>query len=284
MDESRSDGQQKLGQFARGQPAEEVTEGGGSTAVPPRCLSFEIRGPFAHFRRVEGNVVKQTYRLMPRTTLAGMIAAMLGLPRDSYYQLFGPETSSVAIQPLGGLRTMNLPELTLTTTNNNDTMGLESHGSRSTVKITIPRPEAARQQHNYEVLVDPEYRVDIWLADEEHYAMLRKYLRDGYSHYTPSLGLSEHLAEVEFIGEYQPTGVSSDVVNVDSAVPSAIDNIVAEPGIQWSVERSPAFMEARDRGRVTTGFQSYAFRPDGGKLTVRDVEPAHLDGRTVLFA
>lgn len=268
------------------QDGDAVTESmqeGANVPVPPRCLSFEIRGPFAHFRRIEGNTVKQTYRLIPRTTLAGMVAAVLGLPRDSYYELFGPETSAVAIEPTRRLRTMSLPQLTLTTTNNNDTIGLETHGSASTVKITIPRPEAARQQHNYEVLADPGYRVDLWIQDEPHYDMLRECLQHGRSHYTPSLGLSEHLAEVEFIGEFEPEVVEGDTLSVVSAVPDAIDDVVVEAGVNWSVERSPAFMEAQARGRVTTGFRSYAFRTDGGPLTIRHPDAAIVDDRVVMF-
>lgn len=55
------------------------------TVAPNRCLSFTVRGPWGHFRRVEGNIVKQTYRIIPRTTVAGLIAGMLGIERDGYW-------------------------------------------------------------------------------------------------------------------------------------------------------------------------------------------------------
>jgi CRISPR-associated Cas5-like protein len=46
---------------------------------PNRCLSFTVRGPWGHFRRIEGNIVKQTYRIIPRTTVAGLWPPLLAL-------------------------------------------------------------------------------------------------------------------------------------------------------------------------------------------------------------
>ena len=47
------------------------------------CLSFTVEGPWAHFRRIDATTEKLTYRVMPRTTVAGLLAAVLGEPRDS---------------------------------------------------------------------------------------------------------------------------------------------------------------------------------------------------------
>lgn len=247
--------------------------------VPERCLSFELRGPFAHFRRIEGNVVKQTYRIIPRTTAAGLVAAVLGLDRDSYYEIFGPDCSRIAIEPLRELRSIDMPQLALST--NDATM--ESHGSTRTVKVRLPNPEADRQQHNYEVLVDPAYRIDLWLDNDAVYTDFREYLEQSRSHYTPSLGLSEHLAAVEYLGEFTPEPASDDELVVDSAIPNATDSIVVEPDLQWSVERSPAFMQTNGRGRVTTGFTTYAYRQDAGKITLKDVNVSEVDDRLVMF-
>ena len=71
-----------------------------TSTLPPRCLSFTVRGDFGHFRRVDGTVVRQTYKLPPRTTVAGLLSAVAGLERDSYYDQFGPDTSAVAISLL----------------------------------------------------------------------------------------------------------------------------------------------------------------------------------------
>lgn len=48
-------------------------------------LSFELCGKMAHFRKPYANATALSYTLPPRTTILGIIAAILELPRDSYY-------------------------------------------------------------------------------------------------------------------------------------------------------------------------------------------------------
>ena len=253
---------------------------GGSEWSPERCLSVTVRGPWGHFRRVEGNVVKQTYRVIPRTTVAGLLAAVLGIERDGYYELFGPERSAVAIEPIRELRTLNMPMNTLSTAAGD----LRSLNARGKISVKLPNPTRPRQQHNYEVLVEPAYRVDVALADDERYERLRETLAAGKSHYVPSLGLSEHLAELDFHGEFAvEDGADEEVVAVDSAVPNAVDDVVLDPDTRCGIEESPAFMRADAGGRTTTAFTTYAYNPDAEVLSVRDVDVSQVDGRTVVF-
>ncbi|MFQ3319710.1 MAG: CRISPR-associated protein Cas5h [Natronomonas sp.] len=247
---------------------------------PDRCLSFTLRGPWGHFRRIEGNIVKQTYRIIPRTTVAGLLAAVLGIERDGYYTLFAPENSAVAIEPVREIRTINMPMNTLSTAADN----LQSLNGRGKVSVKLPDPTALRQQHNYEVLVEPGYRVDVALADEERYSQLRETLVAGESHYVPSLGLSEHLAEIEYHGEFTIEAEPRDgTVEIDSAVPNAVDDVELEPGTRCQVEESPAFMQKDAGGRTTTGFTTYMYNPDAETLDVRDANPVDVAGRTVVF-
>ncbi len=252
-----------------------------NSELPKKCLSFTISGPWAHFRRVEGNIVKQTYRLIPRTTLAGLVAAMLGIGRDEYYELFAPERSAVAIEPVSELRAINMPQNTLSTAGEH----INRVPARNrTLRIGLPDPTELRQQHNYEVLVDPAYRIDLWIDDTARYEQLKRTLENGESYYVPSLGLSEHLATVEYHGEFAvEPGPDDEIVRVDSVVPEAVNSIVADAGTKYGIERSPAFMTATDSGRTTTGFAAYAYNPSGGALSVRDIEPSRVDGRSVVF-
>jgi CRISPR-associated protein Cas5h len=263
-----------------GQESLDERTDGGSEWSPKRCLSLTIRGPWGHFRRVEGNVVKQTYRIIPRTTVAGLLAAVLGIERDGYYELFGPERSAVAIEPVRELRTLNMPMNTLSTASGD----LWSLNGRGKISIKLPNPTKLRQQHNYEVLVEPAYRVDVALADHDCYERLHEALAAGKSHYLPSLGLSEHLAEIEFHGEFaiEDSTVEGDA-SVDSAVPNAVDDIVLDPDTRCGIEESPAFMTADSSGRTTTAFTAYTYSPDAESLRVKNVDASQVDGRTVVF-
>lgn len=255
-------------------------ESGSNTVRPDRCLSVTVRGPWAHFRRIEGNIVKQTYRVMPRTTVSGLLAAVLGLDRDSYYDVFAAGESAVAIEPVSELRTVNMPMNTLST----DDGAMHSLNSHGKLSVKLPDPSKLRQQHNYEVLVDPAYRLDVWLADDEQFEELRETLAAGKSHYVPSLGLSEHLAELEFHGTFDVEATSTGgVVAIDSAVPDAVDDVVPDADARCQVEQSPAFMARDPGGRTTTAFTSYAYNPDGGMLRVEGFDASVVDGRTVAF-
>lgn len=251
-----------------------------STEAPDRCLSFTVRGPWGHFRRIEGNIVKQTYRIIPRTTVAGLIAGMLGIERDGYYHLFSPDASAIAIEPTRELRTVNMPMNTLSTAHGD----LRSLNPRGKLSVKLPDPTNLRQQHNYEVLVDPSYRIDISLADSDRYQQLRDVLEAGKSHYVPSLGLSEHLAEIEYHGEFEvEDGPNENEITVDSAVPGAIDNILLSPETRCQIEESPSFMTTDDGGRMTTDYTTYTYNPDAGSLKVNNMNASRVDERTVVF-
>jgi len=134
------------------------------------------------------------------------------------------------------------------------------------------------------VLVDPAYRIDVALAAEDHYRRLREALAAGRSHYVPSLGLSEHLAQIEYHGEFEiESGASGKRVSVDSAVPDAVDDVILSPNTRCQIEESPAFMTTDSGGRTTTAFTAYTYNPDARSLDVRNVKPARVDGRNVVF-
>lgn len=263
---------------------------------PDRCLSLTVAGPWGHFRRVDGNTVKATYRLPPRTTVAGLLAAIAGYERDGYYDVFDRGRSGIAVQPVESSettretgpipRTMNLPENSLTTSNE----GMKAVNSRGKVSVRYPNPDVGRQRVNYEVLVDPAYRVDVWIDDEAAYDRLHDRLADGRSEYVPSLGLSEFLASVTFHGEYTPTPVEKDSepITVASALP-APDGIIPSVDHPHGTERSPGDMTTTSRpgeftGRKTTEFLRWAYSHDGTALSATGVEAYRVDERTVVFS
>lgn len=278
------------------------TDGGDAVShdeSPGRCLSLTVSGPWGHFRRIDGNTIKATYRLPPRTTVAGLLAAIAGYERDGYYDVFDRHSSGIAIQPVGGaaagrgtnrgsmIRTMNLPENSLTTSGE----GMKTVNSGGKVSIRYPKPDADRQRINYEVLVDPAYRFDVWLADDTAYDRLRNRLADGRSEYVPSLGLSEFLASVTFHGEFAftPTEDGNDEpVAVDSALPDP-EGIIPAPERPHGTERSPGDMTQTSQageftGRKTTEFLRWAYNRNGAPLRATSVDAYEVDGRTVVFS
>lgn len=257
--------------------------------VPDSCLVCTVSGDWGHFRRIDRTVTKQTYRLPPRTTVAGLLAAIVGVGRDEYYEVFDPAVSAIGIEVVGDLRTTTQPSLGLGT-NPGETFDSAGGSGKKTVKASFPDSTDNRQIHSYEYVVDPAYRLYVAVEDADFHAGLKHHLERGTSYYPPSLGLSELLARVETLEsglEHEVTAVSAEdsTIAVDSAIPEAVETVVPSPGTPHHVERLPAAMEADGRNRRTTEFVDYAFSAEGEPLetTGEGLALGEVAGRTVAF-
>ena len=67
-------------------------------------LCFKISGKLAHFRKYYANNTAFSFTIPPRTTLMGMVAAVMGLERDSYYELFASENIHFGVRVLTPLK------------------------------------------------------------------------------------------------------------------------------------------------------------------------------------
>lgn len=259
------------------------------TTHPDECVVFDVRGDWGHFKRVDGNLVKETYRIPPRTTVAGLVAAVLGIDRDGYYDLFARGRSAVAVEPTTQLRTVNVPVNAMSTANSSEGLQkVNSRGGGPTVAFTDPSYN--RQQHNYEVLVDPAYRIYLWLEDGDRLDDLDERLASGRSHYTPTLGLSEYLASVERVGRFDVAPVADDgPVEVDSAVPDGPSRAAVSPDATYRMERSPGYMSLRTgtsgfTRRETDEFVDYTYTLDASPVRVTDASDVVRAGdATVMF-
>ncbi len=54
-----------------------------------KILCFSLKGKFAHFRKFYTNSSSLSYLIPPRTVIMGIIASILELPRDNYYEELG---------------------------------------------------------------------------------------------------------------------------------------------------------------------------------------------------
>lgn len=259
------------------------------TTHPDECLVFEVSGRWGHFKRIDGNLVKETYRIPPRTTVAGLVAAMLGIERNGYYDVFARGRSAIAVEPTTTLRTMNMPMNAMSTANSSE--GLEKVNSRGGgPTVAFVDPSYNRQQHNYEVLVDPAYRVYLWLEDDARLDEFDKRLKAGKSHYTPSLGLSEYLASVERVGRFDVSGTDeSESVEVDTAVPDGPSRTAVTPARTYRRERSPGYMSLRQgtsgfTRRQTDAFIDYSYTLDGTPVEVTDAaDVVRVGEKNVIF-
>lgn len=256
--------------------------------VPDQCLSFTISSSWGHFKRVGRTTTKQTYRIPPRTTVAGMLASIVGTNRDSYYDIFGEDNAAIAITPLSDLRTINIPTVGIGTDPGQDVANTAGN-HWSTYTVTYHDTTKDRQLHAYEVLAEPEYRIDVAVEDETFYRTLRDHLQQGTSVYPPSLGKSEYLATIKDVEtELSPSRIELDsTTGIDSVVPGSLSDTVPQAGVTYGVERSPAVMEQAGAGRRTTRFDDYIYTQQADQqVRVRsdlNITPVAIESRIVVF-
>ena len=63
-----------------------------------KVLVFDLTGPQAHFRKYYTNTSALTYGFPPRTVLTGIVAAVLGWEKDTYYEELGRGRYAVAVK------------------------------------------------------------------------------------------------------------------------------------------------------------------------------------------
>ncbi len=178
-----------------------------------KVLIFDLVGKFAHFRKFYTNSSSLSYHLPPRTTLEGIIAAMMGLDRDSYYDLFLPSKSLIAVSPRtrtrGIMQTINY----LSVKNAGDLSGRDR---RTQVPFEIVVSENANE--------DLRYRVYFHHRDLDMVRRVEERIRRAIFHYPISLGPANFLCQVDFVAwgdmsEFIDTRNANDSVNVFSPIP-----------------------------------------------------------------
>lgn len=60
-------------------------------------LQIDLVGKMAHFRKYYANNTAMSFSIPPRTTLMGMLAAILGLPKDEYYEALASDKIRIGV-------------------------------------------------------------------------------------------------------------------------------------------------------------------------------------------
>lgn len=160
-------------------------------------LVFDIVGKIAHFRKFYSNSSSLTYLFPPRTTLEGIVAAILGFDRDSYYDLFDPSECMITVSPRTKLRTIMQTINYLYVKSLRDLNGKQS---RTQVPFELIVPEDFRESLRY--------RVYIAHSNDQVISKLESYLREGKSRYPISLGPANFIAKAFYVSKVHNASLS----------------------------------------------------------------------------
>lgn len=252
------------------------------------ALSYTVSAEWGHFRRIDTTTTRQTYCVIPRTTVEGLTAAIMGWDRDSYYHHFTPDQAAVAIVPEtmtrqtgeAGLQTTPIAKNEITVEESDFTDVAVNTGSSESLDGSVITPEQSlenRQQRVTEYIRKPAYRIFLTFSDTELQETIHEQFSTGKAVYSPSLGKSECLAQIDYHGEFavkEPTGRK-----VNSTL--RVEN--TDPTGGGRTERTPYQMVADGGHRYTSGFVSYSFTQDGPIRCLDSGAIAECDGLIIQF-
>ena len=220
-----------------------------------RVVVFDIWGELAHFRRFFTTSSPLTFSFPPPPTVRGMVGALLGFSKDEYIEV--TNRLSVGISLLSPIKKIRFGLNLIFTKGSGGkfepTLFKDKKGDKS---------KTLRTQVRAEFLKDVKYR--IYLAgDDELLDSLLKYLPYHKTEYTVSLGLSECLADFEFVGEFEAEPVR-EADSVRSVIPAdSIKNLDFKIPVKLAKERIPVFMNS---DRVVLKYENVVFETTGREI------------------
>lgn len=153
-----------------------------------KLIVFELWGKFAHFRKFYTNSSSLSYSIPPRTTAGGILAAILGLERDSYYEEFNSENLFIGVRKLTSTRKImqSLNYIRATT-------GGELNYPKSHTQIPF---ELVMGDNNV------GYRFYVTHKDEKIRQDINRRLSNNKPVYPPYFGSATFNCSINYIGQY----------------------------------------------------------------------------------
>ncbi|OFV67723.1 MAG: CRISPR-associated protein Cas5 [Candidatus Syntrophoarchaeum caldarius] len=235
-----------------------------------KVLVFDVWGEYAHFRKYYTTTSPLSYSIPPRTAVTGFIGAILGLKKEEYLKHFTKKQAFITVGLLNPVKKVRISENLINT----------KDGYFIPFRKTGHQP---RTQIRFEFIKDPKYRLYFYHTDDGLYARTKKLLANHKSIYTPYLGISEHIANFEFIGEMNiQKKILEDFVKVNSVIPEDPANkIEFEANMEYFSETMPIEM---DFDRTVVEYRNIMFERNGQRIKAKLKEFWELDnGERILF-
>ena len=191
-------------------------------------LACDLWGDYAHFRKHYTTTSPLTFSIPPRTTLCGLLAAIIGLDKTQYLHHFSDKDASIAVQLLNDVKKITLAENLIDTKKAGKMMNKVKQ----------------RTQIRFELLKDPKYRIFVHHQDSSIYLKLKEMLEAHKTVYTPCLGLSELLANFKYVEEYNVETVETESeTEILTALPKKnLINLIFQDDYEYLSETMPRNM------------------------------------------
>ena len=226
--------------------------------IPPEMdmAVFDIWADYGHFRRGYTTTSPLTYPFPSRTAISGLIAAILGLERDSYYGLFEDNNSAIALQILNPIKKVTMNQNLIDTKTG----------------FYLWDNDGQRTQIPFEYLKEPKYRIFVWLEDEAMFRKLCEFVRQRKTTYTLYMGITEHIAQFQPYKGGCHKAVKRETkenVKIDSIIPlpAKLDILKAGESKVIGYAKVPGFFQGKNR--VVRKYLEFYYEENGKPLEIK---------------
>ena len=177
-------------------------------------LSFDIVGKFAHFRKYYTTNTALSFTIPPRTTIMGIVGAILGKQRDSYYEELASDKLRIGIQVKSRIKKSIHRVNYLMINRKDDFRGKQLH-IQTPVEL-LSGEKIGKGEVRYKLYVS------YFEGNEKIYDELKKALLNSRIHFNVTLGTANHTASIENIKLFDNDAVESvsfedDLIDIHSA-------------------------------------------------------------------
>lgn len=231
-----------------------------------KVLVFDIWGDLGHFKKPYTTTSPLSYAFPPRTTIAGMISAIIGLDKNEYADHFTKQISNIGIRIINPVKKIRISQNLIDT---------------KTAKLFSKIRQ--RTQIRIEYIKDPKYRIYFQHQDKRLFEKLNVLLTNHESVYTLCMGLSELLANFRYVGQFAIERIpNKEPVKIQSVVPEQKAEIEEfEKGKEYFSVNIPLEM---NRERIVSQFGTVLYERNGKSLLVKTKDAFKVEnGEQILF-
>ena len=218
-----------------------------------KALVFDIWADYAHFKKYYTTTSPLTFSIPPKTTLYGIVSAILGFSKEEYLEYFQEGQCKIAVQIKNPVKKTRI-NLNLI----------------DTKKAALMAQIETRTQIKTEFLKDAKYRIYFMHQNENLYNDLKEKLKNHKSVYSISLGLSENLANFKYIEEIELKKITENswqkintVIRIDKENISKGDIDFSQSNREYFSDKIAVEMES---DRTVTDYAQVLFERSGRSI------------------
>jgi CRISPR-associated protein Cas5h len=239
-----------------------------------KAVHFRLFGRFGHFLRAEAGVNALSYPIPTRTVLLGVIGAVLGLGKDEPQQMLEPAYIAIS----GKIPQAHWHRVKMRKDPPN---ALPMAINRKQKQDASTSPETATLILQ-EWLINPSY--EIWAILSEPYGdQFQKRLQQRCWYYQPSLGLSEMMADIEYMGADDVIKLPPGEYEVSTVITQNSGQINLPKSCSGNVNIQMLHMPRTVTPERVFTHEKYLWECQGQSLIIQTSEAYQIGEKVVMF-